>query len=198
MRTYTSLPPLIDVWFQFLFHSPLGVLFTFPSRYLFTIGHQVVFSLIPWSGLILTEFHVLHDTRDIYLTMRRSSSTRLSLSMAALSRAVLLTYTIISQDLYLLDIHSHYPHTTTHTGLHGIGLGFSHFAHHYYGNHIHFLFLALLRCFSSCRSPLYPIYSDKDFLGLPRRVSPFGNLRIKAHLPAPRSLSQAITSFIAS
>ena len=28
-------------------------------------------------------------------------------------------------------------------------------------------------------------------------VSPFGNLRIKAHLPAPRSLSQAITSFIA-
>ena len=29
------------------------------------------------------------------------------------------------------------------------------------------------------------------------RVSPFGNLRIKAHLPAPRSLSQAVTSFIA-
>jgi hypothetical protein len=29
------------------------------------------------------------------------------------------------------------------------------------------------------------------------RVSPFRNLRIKAHLPAPRSLSQAIASFIA-
>src|ERR1051325_3209514 len=29
------------------------------------------------------------------------------------------------------------------------------------------------------------------------RVSPFGNLRIKAHLPAPRSLSQAVTSFFA-
>ena len=29
------------------------------------------------------------------------------------------------------------------------------------------------------------------------RVSPFGNLRIKACLPAPRSLSQAATSFIA-
>ena len=29
------------------------------------------------------------------------------------------------------------------------------------------------------------------------RVSPFGNPRIKAHLPAPRSLSQAVTSFIA-
>ena len=30
-----------------------------------------------------------------------------------------------------------------------------------------------------------------------RWVSPFGNLRITARLPAPRSLSQAITSFIA-
>ena len=29
------------------------------------------------------------------------------------------------------------------------------------------------------------------------RVSPFGNLRISAHLPAPRSLSQAVASFIA-
>ena len=28
-------------------------------------------------------------------------------------------------------------------------------------------------------------------------VSPFGNLRIKAHLPAPRSLSQAIAPFVA-
>ena len=30
-----------------------------------------------------------------------------------------------------------------------------------------------------------------------RWVSPFGNLRIKAYLPAPRSLSQAFTSFVA-
>ena len=30
-----------------------------------------------------------------------------------------------------------------------------------------------------------------------RWVSPFRNLRIKANLPAPRSLSQAITSFVA-
>jgi hypothetical protein len=34
-------------------------------------------------------------------------------------------------------------------------------------------------------------------LPLARWVSPFGNLRIKANLPAPRSLSQAITSFFA-
>ncbi len=30
---------LVGIRFQFLFHSPPGVLFTFPSRYLFTIGH---------------------------------------------------------------------------------------------------------------------------------------------------------------
>ena len=28
----------MSTWFQGLFHPPLGVLFTFPSRYLFTIG----------------------------------------------------------------------------------------------------------------------------------------------------------------
>ena len=36
---------LVSTRFQVLFHSPPGVLFTFPSRYCFTIGHQVVFSL---------------------------------------------------------------------------------------------------------------------------------------------------------
>ena len=35
------------------------------------------------------------------------------------------------------------------------------------------------------------------YLPYDRWVSPFGNLRIKAYLPAPRSLSQAITSFVA-
>ena len=40
-----ALPLFVNTGFQVLFHSPPGVLFTFPSRYLFTIGHQVVFSL---------------------------------------------------------------------------------------------------------------------------------------------------------
>ncbi len=33
-------PLLVNKRFHVLFHSPSGVLFTFPSRYLFTIGHQ--------------------------------------------------------------------------------------------------------------------------------------------------------------
>ena len=36
---------LVGTRFQVLFHSPPGVLFTFPSRYCFSIGHQVVFRL---------------------------------------------------------------------------------------------------------------------------------------------------------
>ena len=48
--------------FQVLFHSPPGVLFTFPSRYLSAIGHQVVFRLSGWSRQIHSEFHGLAAT----------------------------------------------------------------------------------------------------------------------------------------
>ena len=50
--------------FQGLFHSPLGVLFTFPSRYSFTIGQQVVLSLGRWSSQIPSGFHVSEGTQD--------------------------------------------------------------------------------------------------------------------------------------
>ena len=35
----------MGTWFQVLFHSPSGVLFTFPSRYSFTIGRQEYLAL---------------------------------------------------------------------------------------------------------------------------------------------------------
>ena len=54
---------LVGARFQVLFHSPLGVLFTFPSRYWFTIGHRRVFSLREWSPWIHTGFHVSGITR---------------------------------------------------------------------------------------------------------------------------------------
>ena len=55
---------VVGIWFQVLFHSPPGVLFTFPSRYFFAIGHQVVFSLGRWSSLLPTRFHVSRGTLD--------------------------------------------------------------------------------------------------------------------------------------
>jgi hypothetical protein len=69
------------------------------------------------------------------------------------------------------------------------------FARHYLRNLGWFLFLELLRCFSSLGLPPSPyIFRSGYPCGW---VSPFGHLRIKAYLPAPRSFSQAITSFIA-
>ena len=59
-----ALPLLVSTGFQVLFHSPLGVLFTFPSRYCSTIGHQVVFRLGRWSSLVPTGFHVSGGTLD--------------------------------------------------------------------------------------------------------------------------------------
>ena len=55
---------LVNIRFQVLFHSPPGVLFTFPSQYCSTIGHQVVFRLGEWSPRLLCGFHVSADTLD--------------------------------------------------------------------------------------------------------------------------------------
>ncbi len=49
---------LVDMWFQVLLTPLTGVLFTFPSRYLSTIGRSVVFSLTRWSWQIQTGLHV--------------------------------------------------------------------------------------------------------------------------------------------
>src|SRR5664280_1111607 len=61
----TTLPRLVGTRFQELFHSPPGVLFTFPSRYLSAIGHQGVFRLSGWSRQIHSEFHGLAATWDV-------------------------------------------------------------------------------------------------------------------------------------
>ena len=49
---------LVGIRFQVSFTPLVGVLFTFPSRYLFTIGHQGVFRLGGWSPHVQTGFHV--------------------------------------------------------------------------------------------------------------------------------------------
>jgi hypothetical protein len=77
------------------------------------------------------------------------------------------------------------------------GLGFSDFARHYFRNHGCFLFLRVLRWFTSPSSPRYPMDSDNGnecshSLGFPIRISPDHSL-----LAASRSFSQLIASFIA-
>ena len=69
-----------------LFHSPSGVLFTFPSRYLFTIGRLRVFSLGGWSPHVQTRFLVPRPTCRNPSSTPVSSRTGLSPTMARLSR----------------------------------------------------------------------------------------------------------------
>ena len=76
------------------------------------------------------------------------------------------------------------------------GLGSSPFARHYLGNHCYFLFLQVLRCFSSLRLPP-PVKLVGSHIfhvrGCPIRKS--GDERVCA---SPPSLSQLIASFVAS
>ena len=74
---------LVSTRFQVLFHSPPGVLFTFPSRYCSSIGHQVVFRLGGWSPRLPTGFLVSRGTLDP-ARYRLSSVTWLSHSLAGL------------------------------------------------------------------------------------------------------------------
>ena len=73
------------------------------------------------------------------------------------------------------------------------GLGSFHFARRYSGNRVFFLFLRLLRCFSSPGSLPYVMDWRMDDWGLLSRVSPFRYLRINGYLLLPeafRSLSR--------
>ena len=82
---------LVGTRFQVLFHSPPGVLFTFPSRYLSAIGHQGVFRLMGWSPQIHTEFHGLRATWDDSWEVRSFSTTGVLPSVPALSHGLRLT-----------------------------------------------------------------------------------------------------------
>ena len=76
----------------------------------------------------------------------------------------------------------------THTGL-----GSFPFARRYSGNRCFFLFLRVLRCFSSPGSPCMAMYSPYSDRGLLCRVSPFRHPRVNGYLrlsAAFRSLSR--------
>ena len=61
-----GLRPLVSVWFQVLFTPLFRVLFTFPSRYWFTIGLSGVFSLTGWCRQIQTGFLRSRPTQDTH------------------------------------------------------------------------------------------------------------------------------------
>jgi hypothetical protein len=153
-----ELRQLVGSRFQVLFHSPPGVLFTFPSRYWFTIGRQGVLSLRGWAPQIHTEFHGLRATREHRREVRHLSPTGLLPSMADLSMCFRLGANFVTP--WILRCRSWrvpLPRHGNAIGLsHRVGLGSSPFARRYLGSRGCFPFLALLRCFSSGGSLLRP------------------------------------------
>src|SRR3954465_419494 len=73
---------IVGARFQVLFHSPPGVLFTFPSRYSSAIGHQGVFRLTRWSWQIHGRLQESAATREHTQTDSEFSPTGLSPSTA--------------------------------------------------------------------------------------------------------------------
>ena len=87
---------LVNTGFQVLFHSPPGVLFTFPSQYFSTIGHQVVFRLGGWSPRLPGRFLVSARTPDS-ARFAHVSLTGLSPSMVDLPMSFCYTCKYVTQ-----------------------------------------------------------------------------------------------------
>ncbi len=154
------------------------MLFTFPSRYSYTIGLTGVFSLAGWARQIRAGLLVSRVTQDT-TRLHSDSYTGLSPSMIELSRTF---YSLSGYHNVVLQPRRcvatppvwALPRSLATTG----------------GIIVYFLFLQVLRCFSSLRLPLH---LGEDDWPSARRVVPFGNPRIKGylHLPAAyRSLSR--------
>ena len=140
--------------FQVLFHSPPGVLFTFPSRYSSAIGHQGVFSLTRWSWQIHGRFPGSAATREHAQQARHfhlPGYHGLRRHFPEASASIRLSHCSTQCQL---DQHGPTtPHTQPLTGitrarfrLDPLSLATTH------GITICFLFLPVLRCFTSRRS----------------------------------------------
>lgn len=81
--------------------------------------------------------------------------------------------------------------------LHMMGLGSSPFARRYSGNRCCFLFLGVLRCFSSPGSPPMPMCSAWDTAGSPAVGSPIRVPPDQRLLAAPRGVSPLAAPFFA-
>ena len=127
--------PLVSCRFQVLFHSPKRGSFHLSLTVLVHYRSLTVFSLGGWSLQIQTRFHVSGPTQE---------PARISLSFAYGA------FTLYRPTFQMvpLEINFHIAGPTTPKDK-SKGLGYSHFARRYYGNHFCFLFLRLLRCLTS-------------------------------------------------
>ena len=139
--------------FRFYFTPLSGVLFAFPSRYWFTIGRQVVFSLGGWSPHVQAGFHVPRPTH------RRPSSNPFQIRGY---HPLWPAFPCRSSKNSSLSTHWAGPRSLAATK--GISVDF--FSSGYLD--VSVPRVRLLHLCIQCRMPLA------------RRVSPFGHLRVKA------------------
>lgn len=168
------------------------MLFTFPSRYCFTIGHRRYLALDggpPCFNRNSTCSGLLGVSSQEGASF---SPTGLSPSAARFPNTIRLRMPFLTSrgrcgSLLMIPTT---PMTQRPQSWHVFGLGFSPFAHHYSGNLCRFLFLRLLRCFTSPGAS--PFKRVTGFLrpGCPIRVS--AGQRSLAPL---RSFSQLATPF---
>jgi hypothetical protein len=140
-----GLRPLVSVWFQVLLTRLIAVLFIVQSPYLSTIGHRGIFSLGRWAALLHTRFHESRATLGILSTG---------------------TYSCRIRDYH--PLWCDFPDASARNGFvtpRGPSTpgripvwAVSAFARRYLRNRFLFLFLQVLRCFSSLGS-LYPPYT---------------------------------------
>src|SRR5262249_38587597 len=168
------------MWFQVLWTPLTGVLFTFPSRYLFTIGRSVVFSLTRWSWQIQTGLHVSRLTwvpRSAPCSFRVRGYHALWRAFPGASASFGGSY--------------RGPATPRALSCPGFRLVFPGSLATTTGITRCFLFLRVLRCFTSPGSLLRPYEFRSGYRRYSQRwVSPFGHLRFNVWLATPRSFSQ--------
>ena len=199
-RHKTSLRRIVGTWFQVLFHSPPGVLFTFPSRYLSAIGHQGVFRLSGWSRQIHTEFQGFRVTwGDV---SEPSSYVYGGITLYARTFQSASTSTMVSYSVLIRQNQRDGPTTPTAQRLPAITR--TRFSLIRFRSPLltESRLLSLPAGTEMFHFPTFPpntLYIQVRVTGhISSRVSPFGHPRITARLPAPRGLSQAPTSFIGS
>ena len=141
------LPQLVNTGFQVLFHSPPGVLFTFPSQYYALSVTKEYLALgggppeFPQGSTCLAVLWIL----PLLIAFMYEAFTLSGRSFQDRS---------INESAHLCS-----PNPVCITTY---SLGSSHFARRYFGNRCFFLFLRLLRCFSSAGSLPYVMYWRMD------------------------------------
>ena len=186
--------------FQVLFHSPPGVLFTFPSRYLSAIGHQGVFRLNGWSRQIHTEFQGFRVTWDT--TQQSWAYTYGAITLYGATFQWTSTSTEFSYCLRSRQTPLNGPTTPTAQPLPGITrnrFGLIRFRSPLLSESLLFSLPTGTEMFHFPAFPPHALYIQARVTRHDSCwVSPFGHPRITARLPTPQGLSQAPTSFIGS